>query len=235
METPLADVPAGRTRRTPSSSRDNGGRVAGPGPHMARTRRSGPGYERVRVRQDERRGWAPGFGAHPLTCYFSDLLRWVWDLNPRRHRCLDGFQDRSLRPLGQPTHAPLTCCGAATAYRPRTPVGGCGPRGGPPHGSDPREDHFSAPGRSRLSAGRRAHGSASFCMPRRAFARRGPRAAGRDRRFQRWHDHATSGRVTARPGRTRTAPGLDAPGPYALPNGVRPLSGLSCRRCARRG
>src|SRR6478609_11223949 len=33
----------------------------------------------------------------------ASRLRWVWDLNPRSHRCDDGFQDRSLRPLGQPT------------------------------------------------------------------------------------------------------------------------------------
>lgn len=35
------------------------------------------------VDQGERRGRASVPETRPLTCYFADLLRWVWDLNPR--------------------------------------------------------------------------------------------------------------------------------------------------------
>lgn len=58
-----------------------------------------PFFGRLADRFDRRTLWV---GCDVVSA-FTELLRWVWDLNPRRHRCLDGFQDRSLRPLGQPT------------------------------------------------------------------------------------------------------------------------------------
>lgn len=51
-----------------------------------------------------------------MTCVRRRLRRRVWDLNPRWHRCHDGFRDRSLRPLGQLSLRRHTCDSAGRAY-----------------------------------------------------------------------------------------------------------------------
>ena len=55
----------------------------------------------------------------------SSGSRWrrVWDSNPRRHRCLTGFQDQRHRPLGEPSRA-ATRGRTATHSLPRLAPGG---------------------------------------------------------------------------------------------------------------
>ena len=81
----------------------------------------------------------------PAEVAASRQRRRVWDSNPRRHRCLTGFQDQRHRPLGEPSRTArgawpvpsLPRSGTAVYERAypgardhRQRVDGCGGRGG---------------------------------------------------------------------------------------------------------